>query len=51
MVVKRLFRNSAILLWGAAFHGPHLLNSLRALPRYLVNEYGCGLFEFVKVRE
>lgn len=34
-VVRHLFRNSAIIRWGAAFLGPHFLTSLGALPRYL----------------
>jgi len=34
--VRQLFRNSAIVRWGAAFLGPHFLTSLGALPRYLV---------------
>jgi len=33
--VKHLFRNSAIVRWGAAFLGPHFFTSLGALPRYL----------------
>lgn len=34
--VRQLFRNSAIVRWGAAFLGPHCLTSLGALPRYFV---------------
>jgi SAM-dependent methyltransferase len=34
--VRHHFRNSAIVRWGTAFLGPHLLTSLGALPRYLV---------------
>ena len=34
--MRQLFRSSAIVRWGAAFLGPHLLSSLGALPRYLV---------------
>lgn len=33
--MKHHFRNSAIVRWGAAFLGPHILTSLGALPRYL----------------
>jgi SAM-dependent methyltransferase len=34
--VRHHFRNSAIVRWGVAFLGPHLLTSLGALPRYFV---------------
>lgn len=33
--MRQLFRNSAIVRWGAAFLGPHAFTSLGALPRYL----------------
>lgn len=33
--VRQLFRNSAIVRWGAAFLGPHFFASLGALPHYL----------------
>lgn len=33
--VRQLFRNSAIVRWGAAFLGPHFFTSLGALPGYL----------------
>jgi SAM-dependent methyltransferase len=33
--VRQIFRNSALVRWGAAFLGPHFLASLEALPRYL----------------
>ncbi len=33
--MKHLFRNSAIVRWGAAFLSPQFLTSLGALPRYL----------------
>jgi SAM-dependent methyltransferase len=33
--VKRLFRNSVVARWGAAFLDPHFFTSLGTLPRYL----------------
>lgn len=33
--VRQLFRNSAIVRWGAAFLGPHFFTSVGSLPRYL----------------
>lgn len=34
-VVRQLFRNSAIVRWGAAFLSPHFFTSVGSLPRYL----------------
>ncbi len=36
VAVRKLFRNSAIVRWGAAFFGPHFFTGLGALPRYFV---------------
>ncbi len=33
--VRQLFRNSAIVRWGAAFLGPRIFTNLGALPRYI----------------
>lgn len=33
--MRQLFRNNAIVRWGAAFFGPHVFTSLSELPRYL----------------
>ena len=35
--MRRLFRNSVIARWGAAFLGPHFFASLATLPRYFVD--------------
>ena len=36
-IVRHLFRNSVIARWAGAFLGPHIVTSLRALPRYLAD--------------
>lgn len=35
--MRRLFRNSVVARWGAAFLGPHFFASLATLPRYFVD--------------
>lgn len=35
--MRRLSRNSAIARWGGAFLGPHIVASVRALPRYFAD--------------